>query len=118
MGSRRSWPLAPTAAAVVSLPIMAPRFVPWPQAKAWKTAGRAGFHPGDVVADGPDFPAGILRGRNEHGEICFAACAREGGGDVGFFAFGRFDAEDEHVFGHPTFMAREVGADAEGEAFF
>ncbi len=33
-------------------------------------------------------------------------------------AFWRFDAEDQHVLGHPTLLAREIGTDAQGETFF
>ena len=79
-------------------------------------AGGVGLDPGDVVAYGPDLPAFEAGGRDEHGEVGFAAGAGEGGGDVGLFASGRFDAEDEHVLGHPAFVAGDVGGDAEGEA--
>ncbi len=86
-------------------------------------AGGVGFDPGDVVADGPDLPAFETGGRDHHGEVGFAAGAGEGGGDVGLFggavgALGGFDADDEHVLGHPAFVAGDVGGDAEGEAFF
>ena len=58
-----------------------------------------------------------MRGRNEHREIRFAARARERRGDVMFPAFGRFDAEDQHVLGQPALLAREIGTDAQREAF-
>ena len=77
----------------------------------------AGLHPRDVVAEGPDLPPAIALGRDEHGEVGLAAGAGEGGGDVGLFAAGRLDAEDEHVLGEPAFLAPEIGTDAEGEAF-
>ena len=86
-------------------------------------AGGVGFDPRDVVADGPDLPAIEAFGRDHHGEVGFAAGAGEGCGDVGlfglaFFVGRRFDADDEHVFGHPAFVAGDVGGDAKGEAFF
>ena len=37
--------------------------------------------------------------------------------DVMFFPFRRFDAENEHVLGEPALLAREIGTDAEREAF-
>ena len=91
--------------------------------------GLARKDPCDIVADGPDLPA-IEAGRgDEHGEVGFAAGRGEGCGDVGLFGFavgvirtrknGRgFDADDEHVFGHPALVAGDVGGDAESEAFF
>src|SRR6185312_1134740 len=39
IGSRRTWPTAPPAAAVVSEPMVAPRYTPDDQLKAWKTRG-------------------------------------------------------------------------------
>ena len=33
------------------------------------------------------------------------------------FSFRRFDAEDQHVLGHPALFAREIGTDAERETF-
>ncbi len=59
-----------------------------------------------------------MRGRDEHGEIGFAAGARKRRRDVMLFPFRRFDAEDEHVLGEPTLLAREIGADAQSETFF
>src|ERR1700733_12793939 len=40
MGSRRTWPTPPVAAAVVSDPIVAPTYTPALQLKAWYTSGR------------------------------------------------------------------------------
>src|ERR1700753_351083 len=40
MGSRRTCPTAPPAAAVVSEPMVAPMYTPEDQLKAWKTSGR------------------------------------------------------------------------------
>src|SRR5512140_2949932 len=39
MGSRRTCPAGPTAAAVISEPIVAPTYTPCTQLKAWKTSG-------------------------------------------------------------------------------
>ena len=57
-------------------------------------------------------------GRNEHGEICFAARARECGGYIMFFALRGFRAKDQHMLGEPALFAREVRTDAQGETFF
>ena len=38
-GSRRTWPSVPAAAAVISLPMVAPTYTPWIQLNAWKTSG-------------------------------------------------------------------------------
>ena len=56
-------------------------------------------------------------GRNQHGEIRFAARARERRRDVMLSAFRRFDAENQHVLGQPALLAREIGADPERETF-
>ena len=76
-----------------------------------------GLDPGDVVADGPDLPAFEAFGRNHHGEVGFAAGAGERGGNVSLFALRALDAENEHVLGHPAFVAGDVGGDAQREAF-
>src|SRR5438128_12317746 len=57
-------------------------------------------------------------GRDEHGEICFSAGAGKCGSDVSFLTFGIFDAQDEHVLGHPAFVARDVGSDAQCKTLF
>ena len=75
-----------------------------------KAAIGARFHPGDVVADRPDLPAFVMRRRNEHGEVGFAASAGESGRDKGLLALGRFHPQDEHVFGHPAFVPAQVRA--------
>ncbi len=79
-----------------------------------------GFDPRDVVADGPDLPPLFLEvGRgDQHGKVGLATCAREGGGHVVFLPLGIFDAEDEHVLGHPAFVAGHRRGDAERETFF
>ena len=76
----------------------------------------AGFDPGDVITDCCDLPATEALRRDEHGKVGLAAGRRESGGDVGFFTFRRFDAEDQHVFGQPAFVARHVRGDAQREA--
>ena len=78
---------------------------------------RAGFHPGNVVADGGDLPFRETRRRHEHGKICFPARAGERRREVGLFALRRFHAEDEHVFGEPAFVAPAIRGDAQREAF-
>src|SRR3974390_189799 len=79
-----------------------------------------GPNPGDVVTDGPDFPAFLLKmvRRNEHGEIRLATGARERRRNVGFLALRVLDPEDEHVLGHPALVTGHVGGNAKGEAFF
>ena len=54
--------------------------------------------------------------RNQHGEVRLAAGARERRRDVGLLALRIFDAEDEHVLGHPAFVARHVGRDAQARS--
>src|SRR5271168_1933253 len=39
IGSRRTWPTVPAAAAVISEPIVAPMYTPWIQLNAWYTSG-------------------------------------------------------------------------------
>ena len=71
-------------------------------------------HPGDIVTDGLDGPAGD--GGFHHGEVGLAAGGREGGRDIFDFAFGGRQLEDEHVFGHPAFAFGLVGGDTQREA--
>src|SRR5438552_7474485 len=56
--------------------------------------------------------------RNEHGEVSFAAGARKGGCDIMFLTLWRFDAKNQHVFGHPPLFAGEIRANAKRETFF
>src|SRR3954447_229023 len=39
IGSRRTWPTVPAAAAVISEPMVEATKTPWPQLNAWKTSG-------------------------------------------------------------------------------
>ena len=55
--------------------------------------------------------------RNHHREIGFAAGAGKRRGNIGLFARGIFHAEDQHVLGHPAFIARDVGGDAQSKTF-
>ena len=54
-------------------------------------------------------------GRDQHREVRLAAGARKRGGDVGLLAVRIFDAEDQHVLGHPALVARDVRGDAQAE---
>ena len=63
----------------------------------------AELHPGDVVADGLDLPAG--KRRDHHRHVRLAAGRRERRRDVVLLAVGRGHAEHEHVLGHPTVVA-------------
>ncbi len=85
-----------------------------------QTALLVGFDPRDVVADRPHLPALFLqsRRRDEHREIRFSARARERRRNVGLFAPRIFYAKDQHVFGHPAFVAGHVGGDAQRETLF
>ena len=76
--------------------------------------------PCDVVADDGRFPAFFLiwLWRDEHREVRLAAGRGKGSGEIGFMAIGLLHADDEHVFGHPLVFARDVGGDAQCEAFF
>ena len=55
-------------------------------------------------------------GRNQHREIGLAAGAGKSRRDIGLFALRVLHAEDQHVLGHPAFVARDVGGDAQREA--
>ena len=76
--------------------------------------------PGNVVADAGDFPTLFLQvlGRDDHGEVGLAAGAREGCGDIGLFTLRIFNAEDEHVLGHPPLVTSHGRGDTKCEAFF
>src|SRR5213079_2430795 len=78
----------------------------------------ADLHPGDVVAHGSDFPAFKMFRRNEHGEVRFAASARERRHYIMFAAFGGFDAEYEHVLRHPALFACQIRTNPQRETFF
>ena len=78
----------------------------------------AGFDPGDVVADGGDFPAVKTGGRHQHGKIGFATSAGEGCRHVVFFTLRVGQAQDEHVLGQPALVAPHVGGDAQRKTFF
>ena len=73
--------------------------------------------PGDVVTDGIGLPALETFGRQDHREVGLAAGAREGGGDVGLFTLGRFEAEDQHVLGEPALVAGHRRGNAQRQAF-
>ena len=75
--------------------------------------------PRDIVADRPNLPALLSESgrRYEHGKIRLTTRAGESRRHVGFFALGVFDAQDQHVFRHPAFVARHGTSDAEGETF-
>ena len=76
------------------------------------------LHPGDVVADGPD-PVALLfqtlRG-NQHGKVRLAASAGERRRDVLDPAVWMLDPHDQHVLGHPAFLAAKPTGDAQRQA--
>ena len=61
-----------------------------------------GFDPGDVVANGADFPAREGGRWHQHAEVGLAAGAGKGGGDVVLAALRVGHAQDQHVFGQPA----------------
>ena len=63
-----------------------------------------------------DLPAVEALGRHQHGEVGLAAGAWEGGAEIGLFATWRLDAHDEHMLGHPAFVARHHRGDAQSQA--
>src|SRR5439155_26112162 len=85
---------------------------------AYPQTAVANLHPGNVVTDRRDFPAGEMFRRNQNREIRFAARAREGSCDVMFLPGRRFDAENQHVFGEPALFARQIRADTQGQTLF
>ena len=54
--------------------------------------------------------------RNEHGKVGLAAGGGEGGADILGLAVRVLNAQNEHMFSHPVFLASEVGSNTEGEA--
>ncbi len=75
----------------------------------------ARLDPGNVVTDRRHFPARKTFGRDQHGEIGFAAGRRERGGNIGFLSPRRLDAEDQHVLGQPALVTRHGRGDAQGK---
>jgi len=67
--------------------------------------------PGDIVPDGPHAIPGELG--HDHGEIGLARGARHGRGEIGHLAVRILESEDQHVLGHPAFLARLRRRDAE-----
>src|ERR1700761_6900739 len=84
---------------------------PVPGATPKKPASLAEAHPGDVVADGLDLPAGDRRG--EHGQVGLAAGRGEGRGDVLRLALRRRPLADPHVLGEPALVAGHHRGDAQ-----
>ncbi len=76
----------------------------------------ARLDPGDVVAHRGDFPAIEAFRRDQHGEVGLAARRGKRRRDIGLLALRRFDAEDQHVFGQPAFVAGHGRGDAQREA--
>src|SRR5271156_5143298 len=77
--------------------------------------------PGNVVSNGPDLPALEAVGRNHHREIGLAAGRGESSGNISLFTstvrvFRRLDADDQHMLGHPAFIASNVGGNAKRKA--
>ena len=72
--------------------------------------------PGDVVADGGDFPAGEALGRHQHRKVGFAAGAWESGCHVVLFALRTGHAQNEHVLSQPTLVTAHGGRNAQRKA--
>ena len=75
MGSRRTTPTCPVAAAVVSEPMVAPMKTPWSQSRAWNTSGATrARRPPKMIAD-----SGTPWGSSQRGDMvghCRAAAVK------------------------------------------
>ena len=80
-----------------------------------QVAVRPDLHPCDVVAHGPHAIALLFERGNHHGQIRLAAGARESRRHVRDFPGGIFEAQDQHVLGHPALLARHPARDAQRE---
>lgn len=93
---------------------------------AWRHAEESGFwvdgaqaalfvesHPRNVVANALHLVAG--QGGHQHRQVGLAASTGESGRNVTLLAFGVGDAEDEHVLGQPSLLARQDAANAKRE---
>ena len=74
------------------------------------------FHPGNVIADSFDFPAGD--GRNQHRQVGFSARRRESAGDVFDFAFRIRQFQNQHVLSQPAFITSLNGSNPQSQTFF
>ena len=69
IGSRRTTPTAPVAAAVVSEPMVAPTKTPWSQSRLWKTRGATrARRPPKTIAE-----SGTPCGSSQRGDIAGTA---------------------------------------------
>src|SRR5205814_9738174 len=73
-------------------------------------------NPGNVIAYRPNHPALATFGRDQHGEISLSAGTGKCRGYVGFLSLRRLNAQNQHVLGHPAFVARNRRCDAKSEA--
>ena len=78
---------------------------------------RIEVHPGDVVAERPDFPALLAGRRDQHREIRLAACRRKRAREVVGVAGRALHADDQHVLGEPAFSPRLIARDAQRVTF-
>ena len=76
--------------------------------------------PGNIVAHAPGLVAldSVALRRDQHGQIGLAAGGREGGTDIFGLTLGIFNAQNQHVFGEPTFVAAKARGDPKGKALF
>ena len=79
-------------------------------------AVRRRLDPGDIVADGQRFPVTETLGWYDHRQVGLAAGTGESGRDIGLVALGRFETQDQHVFGQPALVARHHRGDAQRQA--
>jgi hypothetical protein len=63
-------------------------------------------------------PAIEFPGGNEHCEVSFTASTWERGGNIGLLFVRALNAEDQHVFGKPSFFPCHGTRDPERETFF
>src|SRR4051812_32010078 len=79
MGSRRTSPVFPSAAAVVSDPMVAPMNTPWIQLKAWQMSGTlVARRPPKMIAESGT-PAGSSQAGSMLGQLAAGAVKREFG---------------------------------------
>src|SRR6202012_4292795 len=74
-------------------------------------------NPRDVIAQRRYFPTLHCFRRNHHCEIRFPARRGKSCSYIRFLALRTLYTENQHVLGHPTFVARDVRCNTQREAF-
>ena len=76
------------------------------------------LHPRNVIPERPDLPSVKASRWNHHGKIRLAALAGERGRHKGLLPTRRLDAQNQHVFRHPPFLAAQPRRNAKRQALF